>query len=299
MKLKMELGDKSASELKFFADAVVWSGEALAQEVKGRMTLEDMVPDPGDRCPELKRLSVMDECARATCARVEFGQDGTARVLGRLELPLEAEFADNCGNTYFCKGAAAYNVALDAPDISRSDCGEIVFRCEARELTVQATSRECIAYLLVLDVHAYLVRRELIELELDVDECAQPPSRPCRPNRPRPCDPCRPCKPCDPCDPCKPSCPCRPQPRAQASAADADEGGPELGEAARASLAQATQVGCTLNSLAAGAARSCGARPMPAPAQPAAAASDEDDDDAYRTVVKLPVHRRRRCGGRN
>ena len=106
MKLKMELGEKDVSELKFFADAVLWSGEALAQEVQGRMTLDDMVPDPGNNCPELERLSVLDECARASCARVEFGQDGAARVLGRLDLPLEAEFRDKCGNTYFCKGMA-------------------------------------------------------------------------------------------------------------------------------------------------------------------------------------------------
>ena len=69
MKLKMESGEKDVSELKFFADAVLWSGEALAQEVQGRMTLDDMVPDPGNNCPELERLSVLDECARASCAR--------------------------------------------------------------------------------------------------------------------------------------------------------------------------------------------------------------------------------------
>lgn len=291
MKLKMELGEKDVSELKFFADAVLWSGEALAQEVQGRMTLDDMVPDPGNNCPELERLSVLDECARASCARVEFGQDGVARVLGRLDLPLEAEFRDKCGNTYFCKGMATYNVSLDAPDISRSDCGEIVLRCEAQELTVQATSLECIAYLLKLDVHAYLVRQELIELELeDDDECVQtPPSCQCRP-----CGPSRPCGPGKPCKPCKPQNPCAPQPRADECAAEADNSCPVLGEAARASMAQSTQVGCTLNSLAAGAARSCGARPMPAQAQSAATTPPEDDDDAYRTVVKLPVHRRRR-----
>ena len=235
MKLKMELGEKDVSELKFFADAVLWSGEALAQEVQGRMTLDDMVPDPGNNCPELERLSVLDECARASCARVEFGQDGVARVLGRLDLPLEAEFRDKCGNTYFCKGMATYNVSLDAPDISRSDCGEIVLRCEAQELTVQATSLECIAYLLKLDVHAYLVRQELIELELeDDDECVQtPPSCQCRP-----CGPSRPCGPGKPCKPCKPQNPCAPQPRADECAAEADNSCPVLGEAARASMAQ-------------------------------------------------------------
>lgn len=257
MKLNIDLGAQSVSELEFFADAVVWSGEATAQEIQGRMTLEGMTPDPGGARVELKRLSVMDECARASCARVEFGPDGAARILGRLELPLEAEFQDGCGNAYFCGGAAAYDLSLDADGLARPNCGEVVLRCEATELTVQATSCECIAYLMKLDVRAYIVRRELIGLKLEEDAQPVKPCRPCRP-------PCRPCPP-------RP----RPEPRAQDAAAQ--------GEA---------HVGCALNSLAAGAARSCGARPAAQGAQ----ARSEADEDEYRTIVKLPSRRRR--GGR-
>lgn len=277
MKLEMELGGQQTQELRLFADAVLWRGEALNAEFQGRMMLDDMVPDPGDRCLELQRLTVMDECACAHGACIEFDQCGGARAVGRLEIPLEAEFRDEEGNTYFSKATANYGASIDAEGLTREDCGEVVLHCIARELTVQAVSRECVNYLLKLDVHAYLARRALVKLELEEEE-PEPATGPVL---------------------------VRETGFTRMPSAGSQ---PVMGDMARRMTSHS---GCTLDSLAAGAARSCSSRPPRAEQEASAdsapameermermreeAMSDpEDDDDAYRTIVKMPVHRHRR-----
>ena len=64
MKLNMEQGGQQTQELRFFADVVLWRGEKLGVEHQDRMMLKDIVPDQGDKCLKLGRLTVLDECAR-------------------------------------------------------------------------------------------------------------------------------------------------------------------------------------------------------------------------------------------
>lgn len=276
MKLNMEQGGQQTNRLRFFADAVLWRGERLGVECQDRMMLKDIVPDPGDRCLELGRLTVLDECARAVDARIDFDSCGNARAVGRLELPLEAELTDESGNTYFAKATACCPVSIEAEGVTREDCGEVMLHCVARELNVQAASLECVNYLLKLDLHAYLTRRTLIELAQEEDEADQPAVGPVLVR--------------------ESGFTRMPSPSAPSTAVQAPTG---------------ARGGYSLDSLAAGAARSCGRSDARATAdsqaqsaqvqqsqrtadETASAQADEDDDDAYRTVVKMPVRRRRR-----
>lgn len=249
MKLTMELDRSSVNSARFFADAVIWSGETRGIEHASRMIPDEFTPDPGDRCLELKRLTVLDECASATDVGVDCA---CARVTGRLHIPLEAEFADECGNTYMSCAVAELDVAVDAAGLTE-DCGELELECTARDLCVQAASAECVNYVLKLDVRAYLTRRALISLRLE-DDCACP------------------------------------QPRANS---------------ANAPRRTCNEPGCTLDALAVSAARSRAASMQQAAAMPAEAARPAQQmirtvpvqtggEEAYRTLVKMPVKKRRR-----
>ena len=249
MKLTMELDRSRVNGARFFADAVIWSGETRGMEHAGRMIPDKFTPDSDGRCLELKRLTVLDECASATDVRVDCA---CARVTGRLHIPLEAEFADECGNTYMSCAMAELDAAVDAAGLTE-DCGELELECTARDLCVQAASSECVNYVLKLDVCAYLTRRALISLRLE-DDCACPQPRANSTNVPR-----RSCN----------------------------------------------ESGCTLDTLAISAARSRAASMQQAAALPAESArtaqqmiktpaSQADGEEAYRTLVKMPVKKRRR-----
>ena len=267
MKLNMEQGGQQTQELRFFADVVLWRGEKLGVEHQDRMMLKDIVPDPGDKCLKLGRLTVLDECAHAEDARMEFDNCGKARAVGRLELPLEAELTDDCGNTYLARASACIPAYIEAEGVTREDCGEVILHCVARELSVQAASLECINYIIRLDIHAYLVRRTLIEISQEEDEEEQPAVGPVLVR--------------------ESGFTRMPAMPAQAPAAPGARGG------------------YSLDALAAGAARSCCRGEARANAEQQAAATprasdeadardEEEDEDAYRTVVKMPLHRRRR-----
>lgn len=267
MRLNIELDGSAVQGLAFFADTVLWSGGLTGETVSGRLMLDGISPDPCDKCPELTTLTVHDECARAIDARLEACADCGSRIAGRLELPVTAEFTDECGNTYTGEGCAVYEVSI--PVTGMTDiCGEVALSCSASALTVQATSPECVTYQLTLDVNAYLLRSRLVRLTLEQDDAATAAgpvivqeggfARGCR----------------------------RPAVRYSAPAAQP---------------VRSTQPGCTPDSLAAGAARSCGARNGES-AQPTPCEAEQNDaagievigEDEYRTVVRMPIHRRRR-----
>ena len=146
----------------FFADAVIWRGETRGAEVQGRIIPSEILPDPSPSGLTLKRLTVMDECAEQADARIEFDACGNARAVGRLNIPLEAEFTDAGGNTYFGRSTAAYDVSIAARGVEREDCGSVVLRCAARDMTVQAISADSVNYAIRLDAYAYLARYERV-----------------------------------------------------------------------------------------------------------------------------------------
>ena len=196
---------------------------------------------------------------------MEFDNCGKARAVGRLELPLEAELTDDCGNTYLARASACIPAYIEAEGVTREDCGEVILHCVARELSVQAASLECINYLIRLDIHAYLARRTLIEISQEEDEEEQPAVGPVLVR--------------------ESGFTRMPAMPAQVQAAPGARGG------------------YSLDALAVGAARSCGRGDTRANAEQQAAepqrAADEardaaENEDAYRTVVKMPLHRRRR-----
>lgn len=220
----------------FFADAVIWSGETRSAEIQGRIIPSEILPDPGQRELTLKRLTVMDECAEQADARIEFDACGKARAVGRLNIPLEAEFTDACGNTYFGRSTAVYDVSIAACGVEREDCGNVVLKCAARDMNVQAISCDSVNYTIRLDAYAYLTRYEFIRPEAGV-------------------------------------CP----------------GAVTVREGRMPGAAFDRRI--TPDMLAAGAMRT-GRQPMPPQDTPPA--MQQDDDDEYRTVVAMPIHRRRR-----
>lgn len=269
----------------FFADAVIWRGETRGAEVQGRIIPSEILPDPSPSGLTLKRLTVMDECAEQADARIEFDACGNARAVGRLNIPLEAEFADACGNTYLGRAQAVYDVSIDARGAEFGGCGNVALSCTARDMCVQAISCDSVNYTLRLDAYAYLTRRELICPGADLSEggcgtcaggastCASGCTNPCAGTCAGICtNPCagtcaRPCA--STCAlPCVRVCPSR--------------------------CGCAGACGVTPGALAAGAV--CGCRPGAAVygCQPSAAgcARCADDDDC-RTVVAMPVHKRR------
>lgn len=221
----------------FFADAVIWRGETRGAEVQGRIIPSEILPDPSQSGLTLKRLTVMDECAEQADARIEFDACGNARAVGRLNIPLEAEFTDAGGNTYFGRSMAAYDVSIAARGVEREDCGSVVLRCAARDMTVQAISADSVNYAIRLDAYAYLARYEFIRPEAD----ACPGTVTVREGR----------------------MPCATFERR-----------------------------ITPDMLAAGAMR-VGRQPLP-PQDIQPAMPQDDDDDEYRTVVAMPIHKRRR-----
>lgn len=269
MKLNIELDGACTQELAFFADTVLWSGSIRGETVSGRLMLDDVAPDPGDKCLELTTLTVHDECARAVNARVETCPDGGRRIAGRLELPVTAELTDDCGNTYKSSGWATYDVSIAADGLEDA-CGEVAFSCEAGALTVQATSPECVNYQLTLDVTAYLLRSRLVRIRAEEhgeEDCGA---------------------------------------RQNGAVVVRGSDMTYTRRAARPAVQYSAPVSVsvrsssTLDALTVGAARSCGSRATE-DAQSAAdaaradaPAANQNDDDPYRTVVKMPTRRRRR-----
>lgn len=235
MKHKPDCGNCAPRRQGFFADVVVWSGGTRGVEIQGRVIPSEMLPNPAGSQLELRRLTVKDECARQTDARIEYDACGTARAVGRLTIPLEAEFTDACGNTYTGSSEIVYDVSIAACDIERGECGNVVLDCEARDMTVQVLTCDSVNYTLKLDVYAYLTRYELV------------------------------------------------RPETGGCAANANMC---AGRMPGAAFVQSV----TPDALAAGAMR--GRQPGALPAvQPAV--QMRDDDDEYRTVVAMPVHKRR------
>ena len=128
-------------------------------------------------------------------------------------------------------------MSIAARGVEREDCGSVVLRCAARDMTVQAISADSVNYAIRLDAYAYLARYEFIRPEAD----ACPGTVTVREGR----------------------MPCATFERR-----------------------------ITPDMLAAGAMR-VGRQPLP-PQDIQPAMPQDDDDDEYRTVVAMPIHKRRR-----
>ena len=56
-------------------------------------------------------------------------------------------------------------MSIAARGVESEDCGSVVLRCAARDMTVQAISADSVNYAIRLDAYAYLARYDFIRPE--------------------------------------------------------------------------------------------------------------------------------------